>query len=181
MALTTADGSLTFTQLVSADLAKYTGRVDPWWKALYGGFQRPGVWASLLLRAQQRILERGHPRLAGSIRGVMVVLFSLDVGAGARIGPGLRLEHPTGVVIGPEVVIGSNVMILQGVTLGVRDPRAVGRLPHPVIEDDVLLGAHCGVFGGVTVGEGAVVATKATVFIDVPAGGTAVGTPARLL
>lgn len=172
----------TFAYLVSSDMARFTGTVDPWWKAVHRGFHRPGLWASILVRAQQRITERGHWNLGGVLRSVGVVTLGLDITAGAKIGPGLKIEHPTGVMIGGSVVIGSNVTIHQGVDVGVKDATATGEgIPQPVLEDGVLLGSRSAVYGGVTVGKDAMVGAYSVVMSDVAPGAVVVGIPAKPL
>ncbi len=169
----------TFGTLVSSDIARYTGRPAPWWTAIPRGFGRPGLWATLVVRAQQRLHARGRTRLADALRGIGVVTVGIDVAAGARIGPGVWFEHPVGVVIGNGVVVGSGVTIAQGVTLGVRQSLETGASDFPVLGDGVFVGSRASVLGGVHVGDGAVVAAHSLVLDDVAAGSTVVGVPAR--
>lgn len=169
----------TFSALISSDIARYTGREGPWWTAVPRGFSRPGLWASLVVRAQERLHARGLTRLASLLRGVGVATIGIDVAAGARIGPGVWFEHPVGVVIGNGVVVGARATIAQGVTLGVRDSFAQGGAGFPVLGDDVFVGSRASVLGGVTIGDGAKVAAHALVLDDVDARTTVVGVPAR--
>lgn len=170
--------SARFGSLVSSDLERYTGRPGgSWLSALPRCLSRPGILATLVVRAQQRLVARGLGRVAGHLRGVGVVLVGIDVAPGASIGRGVWFEHPVGVVIGNGVVIGEGVTVAQRVTLGARHPHD----PHPaypVVEDGATLGAGCTVLGGVTVGAGSVVAAGAVVLHDVPPGATVAGTPA---
>jgi serine O-acetyltransferase len=114
---------------------------------------------------------------------VVKLVIGADLPASACLGAGLRLEHGgKGVVLNEDVIVGSGVTIYHQVTLGWRD---VGNWedaqPVPHIEDEVVLGAGAKVLGGVTIGRGAVVGANAVVLIDVPAGGVAVGIPARVV
>ena len=174
-----SDSRATFSTLVSSDLARYVGREAPWWTALPRGLSRPGLWATLVVRAQQRLHARGHRRAAALLRGVGVVTVGIDVDAGAQIGPGVWFEHPVGVVIGNGVVVGSGATLAQGVTLGVRQSLATSAADFPVLGDDVFVGARAAVLGAVTVGDGAVVAAHSLVLDDVAPGATVVGVPAR--
>lgn len=88
----------------------------------------------------------------------------IEIPAATRIGPGLRLRHGIGVVINPAVVIGSNVMIRQNVTLGNR----LADDDVPVIGDDVEIGAGAIVIGACDIGAGALIAAGAVVVKDVP-------------
>lgn len=171
----------TFGALVSSDVARYTGRPGRWWHAIVRGFARPGLWATLVVRAQQRLHARGHRRLAEALRGVGVLTVGIDVAAGARIGPGVWFEHPVGVVIGNGVVVGRNASIAQGVTLGVRQSLADGATDFPVLGDDVFVGSRASVLGAVEVGDGAVVAAHSLVLRDVAPGVTVAGVPAAPL
>ena len=94
-----------------------------------------------------------------------------------RVGPRLRIYHGTGVVVHAESVLGSDVILRQGVCIGERSPRG----GTPRIEDGVELGANSMVLGACTVGPGATIAAGAIVTTDVPAGHTAVGPRSRLL
>ncbi len=100
----------------------------------------------------------------------------IEIHPGATIGEHLFIDHGAGVVIGETAVIGNNVTIYHGVTLG-GTGKHVGRR-HPTIEDDVLLGAGVKVLGPITVGKGSRVGANSTVLDDIPPGSTAVGSPA---
>lgn len=94
-----------------------------------------------------------------------------------EIGPGLKIWHFGGIFINPDVKIGANCTLRQGVTIGNR----VEGGPAPVIDDDVEFGAYAQVLGGLHVGRGAKIGAMAVVLHDVPAGATAVGNPARII
>lgn len=89
-----------------------------------------------------------------------------------RVGPGLRLPHFGAILIHEAAVIGANVTILHGVTIGTRDHGGA-----PIIEDDVEIGCGAVILGPVRIGQGAKVGANATVVADVPPGCTVVGTP----
>jgi serine O-acetyltransferase len=100
-----------------------------------------------------------------------------DIPLGCRVGGGLMLPHPNGVVVHPDARIGPNCLLLQQVTLGVGGP-----LPGaPTLGGHVDIGAGAKILGGVVIGEHAVIGANAVVLCDVPAGATAVGVPARIL
>ncbi|KFK35549.1 hypothetical protein AALP_AA4G005100 [Arabis alpina] len=105
--------------------------------------------------------------------------FAVDIHPGAKIGKGVLLDHATGVVIGETAVIGDNVSILHGVTLGGTGKQSGDR--HPKIGDGVLIGAGTCILGSITVGEGAKIGSGSVVVKDVPPCTTAVGNPARLI
>lgn len=95
----------------------------------------------------------------------LLAAYGCDVGAGARIGPGLLLSHPTGIVIGMGTIIESRAHIFQGVTLG-----ANGRGEYPLIGANVIFYPGSMVTGGVCVGSGARIGAGALVYDDVAAG-----------
>ncbi len=103
----------------------------------------------------------------------------IDIHPGARIGNNFFIDHGTGVVIGETTIIGNNVKIYQGTTLGAmsfrRDQRGriiKGGKRHPTIEDDVTIYAEATILGDVTVGRGAVVGGNTWIKESVPPGVT---------
>jgi serine O-acetyltransferase len=101
----------------------------------------------------------------------------IDIHPGATIGNNFFVDHGTGVVIGETTIIGNNVKIYQGTTLGAmsfpKDERGriiKGRKRHPTIEDDVTIYAEATILGDVTIGEGAIIGGNVWVKQSVPAG-----------
>ena len=108
-------------------------------------------------------------------------LAGMDLSWQAQIGAGFRIVHGWGLVISPGARIGSNVTAFHGVTVGRRERiGADGRSApeYPVIEDDVWLGPHCIVVGGVRIGRGSRIAGGAFIGQDVPPRSLAMGNPA---
>jgi serine O-acetyltransferase len=111
----------------------------------------------------------------------------IDIHPGATIGRNFFIDHGTGVVIGETTIIGDNVKIYQGTTLGAmsfpKDERGrviKGRKRHPTIEDDVTIYAEATILGDVTIGKGAIIGGNVWVKQSVPAGFT-VATPSANL
>jgi serine O-acetyltransferase len=104
------------------------------------------------------------------------VVTGADIPLNCRIGGGLLLPHPNGVVIHPSSTIGPNCLIFQQVTIG-----AGGKPGYPRIGGHVDIGAGAKVLGGVTIGDHARIGANAVVTTDVPPHATAVGIPARVL
>jgi serine O-acetyltransferase len=98
----------------------------------------------------------------------------IDIHPGAQIGERFFIDHGTGIVIGETTVIGNNVKIYQGVTLGALAPakgqslRGVKR--HPTIEDDVTIYAAATILGDITIGRGTVISGNVWIKESVPAG-----------
>jgi serine O-acetyltransferase len=98
----------------------------------------------------------------------------------AKIGPGLRLKHSIGVVIGEGVVIGKNATIYQHVTLGGARPGDQLADNYPKIGDDIWISAGAVAVGGITIGDRVMIGANAVVIKDVPSDHTAVGVPAQI-
>jgi serine O-acetyltransferase len=103
----------------------------------------------------------------------------IDIHPGATIGRNFFIDHGTGVVIGETTIIGNNVKIYQGTTLGAmsfpKDDRGriiKGKKRHPTIEDDVTIYAEATILGDVTIGKGAIVGGNVWLKQSVPAGFT---------
>lgn len=144
---------------------------------VYSGLH--AVWAyrvtSRLWRSQPfpgaRLVARILSQLARTLTGI-------EIHPGATIGRRLFIDHGMGVVIGETAVIGDDVLIYHGVTLGGRGLGPRGRR-HPTIGDRVVIGAGAAVLGPVTVGDDARVGAGAVVTHDVAPGTTVTGIPAR--
>lgn len=102
----------------------------------------------------------------------------IEIHPGAQIGRGLFIDHGMGVVIGETSVIGDNVLLYQGVTLGGTGIEKGKR--HPTIGNNVVIGAGAKILGNITVGENSYIGANAVVIKDVPANSTVVGVPGRI-
>jgi len=99
----------------------------------------------------------------------------IDIHPGAKIGNGFFIDHGTGTVIGETCVIGNNVRIYQGVTLGAKSfpvddhGSPIKGIPrHPIVEDDVIIYAGTTILGRVTIGKGSVIGGNVWITTDVP-------------
>jgi serine O-acetyltransferase len=108
----------------------------------------------------------------------------MDFSWNTKIGGGVAITHGWGIVINQHAVIGRNVTIFHGVTLGRRDRIASDgtRLTeYPVIEDEVWVGPHAIIIGGVTIGRGSRIAGGAFVTQSVPAYSIVAGNPSSII
>ena len=105
-------------------------------------------------------------------------LTGIEIHPAARIGEGLFIDHGMGVVIGETSVVGKNVTLYQGVTLGGTGKEKGKR--HPNIEDNVVIGTGAKILGNITVGENSYIGANAVVLKDVPSNSTVVGVPGRI-
>jgi len=172
--------------IVNNDLAAVAGD-EPFVSAVAPDWTReakaPGRWnPSRALLASIRAYQAARGPL-GQLRRRWAVLrhrfWSMVTGADipltVTIRGGLLMPHPNGIVIHPEAVIGPNCLLLQQVTI------AGSRHGAPRIGGHVDIGAGAKILGAVTIGDHARIGANAVVTIDVPAGATAVGVPARIV
>ena len=130
-------------------------------------------------RVAHWLWHEGRETLAFYLQSRSSELFQVDINPATRIGRGVFIDHGTGIVIGETAVIGDDVSMLQGVTLGGTGAERGDR--HPKVGRGVLLGAGAKVLGNITIGDYAKVASGSVVLKPVPAGCTAAGVPARLV
>ena len=162
--------------------ARYSSSVPDWSreaKSFWSWSPSRSLLASL--RAHQRVARSSRPWDA-VLRKVAVlrhrfwsVVSGADIPLGCRIGGGLLLPHPNGVVIHGDVELGPNCLIFQQVTLGASEAGV------PKIGGQVDFGAGAKVIGPVTIGDHALIGANAVVVCDVPPWATAVGVPARII
>lgn len=139
----------------------------------------PGVWALGFHRMAHRLYRVDLFLCARMVNHLARFLTAIDIHPGARIGRNLFIDHGF-VVIGETSVIGDNVTIYQGATLGGTNPtNGEPGKRHPTIGDNVVISLGAAVLGPLTIGDGAKIGANAVVTKDVPAGATMVGIPAK--
>ena len=140
----------------------------------------PGLHA-LVLHRLAHALWRGKRRwLARCVSQTARFLTGIEIHPGATVGRRVFIDHGMGVVVGETAEIGDDCTIYQGVTLG-GTSLTRGTKRHPTLERGVIVGAGAKVLGGFTIGAEAKIGSNAVVVKPVPAGGTAVGNPARVI
>jgi serine O-acetyltransferase len=158
----------------------YSDRVF-WTRALAKLIASPGIRAVITFRIAHVLAGRGLAPVAMLLRARALRRSGAEIHPRATIGPGLFLVHTSGVVIGPDVVIGARARIHQGVTLGEPVHVGDGIWAAPSVGDDVTIGAHAVLIGAVKVGDRAVIGANAVVTADVDPGTVVAGVPARLV
>lgn len=138
-----------------------------------------GLHAVLLHRVSHRLYLKGEYKMARLINYWARVLTGADIHPGATMGKGVFIDHATGVVIGETAIIGNDVSIFQGVTLGGVSTAKEKR--HPTIMDNVVIGAHATVLGDITIGENVKIGAGSVVVKDVPPNVTVVGIPGKVV
>jgi serine O-acetyltransferase len=138
-----------------------------------------GVHAVILYRISHRLWERNKHTMARMLNYFNRFLTGADIHPGADIGEGFFIDHATGVVIGETAIIGGNVSLFQGVTLGGVSTAKEKR--HPTIKDNVVIGANAVILGNITIGENVKIGAGSVVVKDVPPDSTVVGVPGKVV
>jgi len=139
----------------------------------------PGFHAITAHRAIHALWQRRVPLLPRLMSEMVHRMTGIDIHPGATIGPGFFVDHGTGVVIGGTAIVGRNVTIYQGVTLGGTSLQRKKR--HPTLGDNVVVGSGAAVLGDITIGENVKIGANSVVVKDVPPNSTVVGIPGRVV
>lgn len=136
----------------------------------------PAFKALAVHRVAHHLYNLGIPLIPRMMNEYIHTLCGIDIHPGASIGRRFFIDHGTGVVIGQTCVIGNNVKLYQGVTLGALSfPRnACGELlkdakRHPTIEDNVTIYANATILGDITIGENSTIGSSCWIKSDIPA------------
>ncbi|MFH1202353.1 MAG: serine O-acetyltransferase EpsC [Candidatus Omnitrophota bacterium] len=105
-------------------------------------------------------------------------LTGIEIHPGATIGKSLFIDHGMGVVIGETAIIGDNVTLYQGVTLGGTGKEKGKR--HPTLGSNIVVGTGAKILGNITIGDNSYIGANAVVIKDIPANSTVVGVPGRI-
>ena len=138
----------------------------------------PGLHAIVGFRIAHALDRIKIPVLPRLIMAVVRWATGIEIHPSAVIGRGLFIDHGTGVVVGETAVIGDNVTLFQGVTLGGTGKERGKR--HPTIGDNVVIGTGAKVLGNITIGNDSMIGANAVVIKDVPEHSTVVGVPGRI-
>src|SRR6266704_254486 len=139
----------------------------------------PGFHALLIHRLAHGFWRMKMRWLGRFVSHVSRFLAGIEIHPGAKIGRRVFIDHGMGVVIGETAELGDDCTLYHGVTLGGTTWNKGKR--HPTLRQGVVIGAGAKVLGPIVIGEGAKIGSNAVVVKDVPAGATAVGTPARII
>ena len=139
----------------------------------------PGLWAVWIHRISHALWCANLRLAARLLSQVDRFLTGVDIHPGALIGRRLFIDHATGVVIGETAIVGNDVTLYQGVTLG-GTGKGHGKR-HPTLCDGVFVGNNANLLGNITVGENSRVGAGSVVLSDVPPNSTVVGVPAHIV
>lgn len=139
----------------------------------------PGVHAVWMYRVAHKIWSWDLRILARVVSNWARFLTGIEIHPAAVIGRRLYIDHGMGVVIGSTAVIGDDVMMYHGVTLGAKVNLKTQR--HPTIGNKVVLGADSMIIGDIKIGDGSSVGASTVVTKDLPAGSVIVGAKPRVI
>jgi serine O-acetyltransferase len=176
--------ALSLWQILRADVYRYRGKADT--RAFVSSYLHdPGFRFTYYLRKVSFYSKKKKSLAIFSYIYNRILLhhyrfkYGFDISPTTSIGPGLYIGHFGGVVISPHAVLGSNINIAQGVTIGAasRGPRTGA----PTLEDRVWVGANAIIVGKVTIGREALIAPGAYVNFDVPPESVVLGNPGKVV
>lgn len=147
---------------------------SPWEVLLYPSFK-----VMLSYRRAHKLYEKGHYFRARRISQRAARRTGIEIHPGAVIGKGFFIDHGSGVIIGETAVIGNNVTLYQGVTLGGTGKETGKR--HPTLKDNVMVSAGAKIIGSFTIGENSKIGAGSVVLEEVPPNCTVVGVPGRIV
>ncbi len=139
----------------------------------------PCFKAMIHYRLAHKLYMKKHYFLARLISQRAVRKTGIEIHPGAVIGEGFFIDHGNGIVIGETTIIGNNVTLYQGVTLGGTGKETGKR--HPTIEDNVMISAGAKVLGSFTIGANSKIGAGSVVLEEVPRNCTVVGVPGRIV
>ena len=139
----------------------------------------PGVHAMFFYRIHHFLWEKHFKILARFISQFARFLTGIEIHPGAQINGTLFIDHGAGIVIGETAVIGNEVTIYHGVTLGGTGKETGKR--HPTVKDGVVIGAGAKLLGSIEIGNNVKIGANSVVLKDIPDGCTVVGTKAKIV
>ena len=152
---------------------------DPAIKSDMEVFLYPSFKAILKYRKAHKLYLKKHYFLARLVSQRAARRTGIEIHPGATIGKGLFIDHGHGVVIGETAIVGDNVTLYQGVTLGGTGKQKGKR--HPTLEDNVMVGTRAKVLGDIVIGANSMIGAGSVVLNDVPPNSTVVGVPGRVV
>lgn len=139
----------------------------------------PSFKVMMHYRIAHRLYEKKHYFLARYVSQRGVRKTGIEIHPGAKIGKGFFIDHGNGVIIGETAIIGDNVTLYQGVTLGGTGKEHGKR--HPTIGNNVMISAGAKVLGSFTIGDNSKIGAGSVVLSEVPPNSTVVGVPGRVV
>ena len=139
----------------------------------------PSFKVMLSYRVAHKLYMKKHYFMARWVSQRAVRKTGIEIHPGATIGKGLFIDHGSGVIIGETAILGDNITLYQGVTLGGTGKEKGKR--HPTLKDNVMVSAGAKVIGSFTIGENSKIGAGSVVLEEVPPNCTVVGVPGRIV
>ena len=139
----------------------------------------PGLHATFFYKISNFFWKLNLKLIARMISHISRFLTGIEIHPAVKIGKNIFIDHGMGVVIGETTIIGDNVSIYQGVTLG--GTKWEKKKRHPTINDNVIIGAGAKVLGPISVGKNSRIGANSVVTRNVPSNSTVIGIPARVI
>ena len=152
---------------------------DPAMHSDWEVFLYPSFRAIMNYRVSHKLYSKGHFFLARYLSQRSARRTGIEIHPGATIGRGLFIDHGHGVVIGETAIVGDNVTLYQGVTLGGTGKESGKR--HPTIGNNVMISAGAKVLGSFEIGDNCKIGAGSVVLSPVPSNCTVVGIPGRIV
>jgi len=152
---------------------------DPAIKSTWEVLLYPSFRVIISYRLAHKLFLGKHYFLARWISQKAAHKTGIEIHPGATIGKGLFIDHGSGVIIGETAIIGDNVTLYQGVTLGGTGKEKGKR--HPTLKDNVMVSAGAKILGSFTVGENSKIGAGSVVLHEIPSNSTVVGVPGRVV
>lgn len=147
---------------------------SPWEVLLYPSFR-----VMMTYRKAHKLYEKGHYFRARKLSQKAARKTGIEIHPGAVIGKGFFIDHGSGVIIGETTIIGDNVTLYQGVTLGGTGKEQGKR--HPTVGNNVMISAGAKVLGSFKIGDNSKIGAGSVVLEEVPPNSTVVGVPGRVV
>ena len=152
---------------------------DPALHSVMEVFLYPSFKVMMHYRLAHKLYQKGHFFWARWVSQRGVRKTGIEIHPGAEIGKGFFIDHGNGVIIGETTIIGDNVTLYQGVTVGGTGKEHGKR--HPTIGNNVMISAGAKVLGSFTIGDNSKIGAGSVVLSAVPPGSTVVGVPGRVV
>ncbi len=138
----------------------------------------PGLHALVLYRISHQLWQWKIPVIPRWLSQLARFFTGIEIHPGAQIGKNFFVDHGMGVVIGETAIVGDDVLLYQGVTLGGTGKETGKR--HPTLGNGVVVGAGAKILGNITIGDNSYIGANAVVIKSVPPSSTVVGIPGRI-
>lgn len=138
----------------------------------------PGLHALMAYRVSHKLWQWKVPLVPRWVSQSTRFFTGIEIHPGAAIGRNFFIDHGMGVVVGETAIVGDNVLLYQGVTLGGTGKETGKR--HPTVGNNVVVGAGAKILGNITIGDNSYIGANAVVIKNVPPNSTVVGIPGRI-